>query len=1379
MKRRVCATSLLLLCCCVHAVHQEPSSHTRTAVAGHPTVLPCPTSPLDPPDPHLAFPHASHLASPLASHHLILVFKDGQSSPIYSWDTRVKSHPDSDSCSRCPSKQLEGRSYFYSLDSDSGSSSSGDSAIQKLMSDWQNHVFQANFVAGLTKPQNGSENITPGHTDPRADATESWIPQETGLVLNPVRLSDAGDYICRVDFPNSPTRNTFVQLRVVEPMTSISVRGFITSSSDVPQAAFNKTEETNTTNSEQFFPSSMIKHSDNLSQPKTINKEAMDDSMQLPNSSNNKRSLKSEGDQNSYRKQENLPKRSLASTSLYSPKVLGPYPVGTDLLLQCEVIHGSPSPTLRWEDDEGSLVASSAMTAGLRRSSISYRLANISLASIGSFITCVAQNSPLTPVMRESVIIDVGVPPSSIKILADETDHQSPATDSAQPAMLTSGDFAHPSTMTALKTSLHARANWTVLTESSSIGDPRFPSGGDTYGPAGKDTYAPAGKDTHSRPEGDILASSKGIPYGDTHIPSFKVTEGIEFLLVCEGAASRPPATLLWTRGDGEPLSPHLVKVTHLPGSPTSLTLTRSTLHMRASASLHGVVLQCSVSAGSAQQQSALTAAVQLSINYAPKISLSTNSTLPAVEENSSIVFHCHVNARPPPHGSILLYKNDDVIHEWATSGTSNETKTVTVTVAGAEWSGYYSCAARNLVGSATSQPLHVRVNYAPRCAGAPHTSYSSRGGVSILVTCAVVSQPRPSGFRWYVVPQNGSVPVEVTSHKEHGRSSTLEYSVPLYPPYPQLHCLASNDVGDMLVPCVINILPAAEPDSVQTCRAGPADDEDSSISVVCEPGRDGGLNQSFTLEVRPTRNPLARPPKALYLSSTPSFMVGGLFPAEEYTFTVTASNARGLSSPYILTYVVPLEKIQAFPSVILHEEITPVLLIAFGAMAAVITCSVGALLARGFFVRNKNGKVQHRRDHSGFPSSTSDYRRLHQYNTGSLVRGSGKSTMLTSCVRPSAGTSRSCFSADASSCGEDSLSRSSCRSATDTLLWTLSSDSESNRTFRNSGCYHIANLTPPECSAMPQSPHTGDRRHQILVTEIHAPDTPRSTSSRFSVPSCYTDKSADNSSPCECSSHASHSNTYACSSPSYHPKRRPNQSPCGHSCAGSRSATSSLSRKSRLSSPEFPGLLPGQCSYRRESQARCQADFDITGPCPEVEALLTLENSSENRVGERTSKNDEVCSCNPKENFAEHERLYAKLHKTAVGDDVAQYHFAQKCDAQKLSAISNESEGQSNYNDSRTGPIDSEDANVVEKNTLDSLTSSCTSGVVEETSLNLLTVPYTCDAVAETSLDLLAVSMSDASSDHSSRPSSSVSIATVALNPNYDPDQQLSESDS
>jgi hypothetical protein len=88
----------------------------------------------------------------------------------------------------------------------------------------------------------------------------------------------------------------------------------------------------------------------------------------------------------------------------------------------------------------------------------------------------------------------------------------------------------------------------------------------------------------------------------------------------------------------------------------------------------------------------------------------------------------------------------------------------------------------------------------------------------------------------------------------------------------------------------------AGRPDAVHNCTT--SNTSKNSFVVRCSPGFDGGLNQSFVLEVRESAS---QDLKANLTSSLPHFSVSGLEAGSLYQAYVHAYNDKGRSEPMVL----------------------------------------------------------------------------------------------------------------------------------------------------------------------------------------------------------------------------------------------------------------------------------------------------------------------------------------------------------------------------------------------------------------------------------------------------------------------------------------------
>ena len=65
---------------------------------------------------------------------------------------------------------------------------------------------------------------------------------------------------------------------------------------------------------------------------------------------------------------------------------------------------------------------------------------------------------------------------------------------------------------------------------------------------------------------------------------------------------------------------------------------------------------------------------------------------------------------------------------------------------------------------------------------------------------------------------------------------------------YGSLMCWATNSVGRQEKPCVYHLIPAGRPEPVSNCTV--LNQTYSTLHVACKAGFDGGLPQSFSMQV-------------------------------------------------------------------------------------------------------------------------------------------------------------------------------------------------------------------------------------------------------------------------------------------------------------------------------------------------------------------------------------------------------------------------------------------------------------------------------------------------------------------------------------------------
>ena len=113
---------------------------------------------------------------------------------------------------------------------------------------------------------------------------------------------------------------------------------------------------------------------------------------------------------------------------------------------------------------------------------------------------------------------------------------------------------------------------------------------------------------------------------------------------------------------------------------------------------------------------------------------------------------------------------------------------------------------------------------------------------------------------------------------------------------YGSLLCWASNSVGRQESPCIFHLVPAGKPDPVNNCSVN--NQSHSSFHLNCQPGFDGGLPQTFIMEVRDMQDGFM---VSNVSSQTPSFSVNGLQSGRTFQVQIHSFNDKGQSATLII----------------------------------------------------------------------------------------------------------------------------------------------------------------------------------------------------------------------------------------------------------------------------------------------------------------------------------------------------------------------------------------------------------------------------------------------------------------------------------------------
>ncbi|KAF2357360.1 CD80-like immunoglobulin C2-set [Trinorchestia longiramus] len=331
-------------------------------------------------------------------------------------------------------------------------------------------------------------------------------------------------------------------------------------------------------------------------------------------------------------------------------------------------------------------------------------------------------------------------------------------------------------------------------------------------------------------------------------VSAWPQVEGVEVYLRCTVVGSNPPAKVQWYQ-HRRPLTRGTVNVTRVGD------VTISVLRLVPMRELHGRQIVCRAE-NPMVIRSAVEDIVTLDVSYRPNATVTL--VWPQIERNlqegTKLLLQCHVDANPSPQTFAWLHNGQKL--------TSNETlgllltwSHLTLQRATRDWSGAYQCAAANVEGEATSNTVVVKIKYAPRCLSPP----SFRGLALFdpaVIDCDVDADPDNVTFRWTFTKSTGNDRFRLLP--EHWYSSTklrstLKYVANTPGDFGEISCEATNAVGRQAVPCKTTLVSVGLPEEVRGCLVTNVTTKTATIN--CMAGFDGGLKQSFQLQVWQSQN--------------------------------------------------------------------------------------------------------------------------------------------------------------------------------------------------------------------------------------------------------------------------------------------------------------------------------------------------------------------------------------------------------------------------------------------------------------------------------------------------------------------------------------------
>nr|XP_017021487.1 protein turtle homolog A isoform X1 [Drosophila kikkawai]XP_017021488.1 protein turtle homolog A isoform X1 [Drosophila kikkawai] len=359
----------------------------------------------------------------------------------------------------------------------------------------------------------------------------------------------------------------------------------------------------------------------------------------------------------------------------------------------------------------------------------------------------------------------------------------------------------------------------------------------------------------------------------------------------CKSSGSKPPALITWWKG-----SKQLKKLTKNFNEPDNQSL--SILTFTPGREDDGKYLTCR-----AENQfidgSAIEDKWRLIVHYQPTTTLKIGSSLNPddIKEGDDAYFECIVLANPKPYKMSWFHNGKELQHNISAGVILSDQSLVLQSVSRAS-AGDYTCLAVNSEGKGPSNPVTLRIRYAPICATDHEELLGALKHETLPLKCEVDASPPADSFHWTFNSSGEQTELPARLHSSETGMSRLNYTPSTDLDYGTISCWGKNSIGMQKSPCVFQIVAAGRPFPLQNCSV--TNQSVDSLQVDCLEGFDGGLPQGFMLELVELNT--LRLARNITVSHTPvTFVIDNLDQAATYRMVIFAVNAKGRSEPTII----------------------------------------------------------------------------------------------------------------------------------------------------------------------------------------------------------------------------------------------------------------------------------------------------------------------------------------------------------------------------------------------------------------------------------------------------------------------------------------------
>ncbi|XP_068153832.1 protein turtle homolog B isoform X1 [Drosophila tropicalis] len=420
----------------------------------------------------------------------------------------------------------------------------------------------------------------------------------------------------------------------------------------------------------------------------------------------------------------------------------------------------------------------------------------------------------------------------------------------------------------------------------------------------------------------------------------------------CKSSGSKPPALITWWKG-----SKQLKKLTKNFNEPDNQSL--SILTFTPGREDDGKYLTCRAE-NQFIEGSAIEDKWRLIVHYQPTTLLKIGSSLNPddIKEGDDAYFECLVQSNPKPYKLSWFHNGKELQHNISAGIILSDSSLVLQSVSRAS-AGDYTCLAVNSEGKGPSNPVTLRIRYAPICANEHEELLGALKHEKLSLKCKVDSSPPADSFYWTFNSSGEQTELPARLHTSETGMSLLNYTPISDLDYGTISCWGKNSIGKQQSPCIFQIVAAGRPFPVQNCSVN--NQSTDSLQVDCMEGFDGGLPQGFLLELV-EMNTLRLARNITLSHGSPSFVIDNLDQAGTYRMIIFSVNAKGRSEPTIIDDI-NFKGVAKFTGISpgLSMPLSPFLagLTLFCGLLFAITCIIAAAFYRRFSNRRNDNNLK------------------------------------------------------------------------------------------------------------------------------------------------------------------------------------------------------------------------------------------------------------------------------------------------------------------------------------------------------------------------------------------------------------------------------------